>query len=130
MKQHQKSVLGERAKLKEKLDALKSFIAESAVFPTLPPVEQEQLHSQASVMQTYDDILCRRIAGFDERCREVRPGQEYAFALKMEAALRTHMTNYGGAEYAESAISAIREEVGLSLPNAKSAGTDASEKTP
>ena len=64
MKQHQKSVIGERAKLKEKLDALKSFIAESAVFPTLPDVEQEQLRAQASVMQTYEDILCRRIAGF------------------------------------------------------------------
>jgi hypothetical protein len=44
---------------------------------------------------------------------EVRPGQEYTLALKLEAALRNHMTNYGGAEYAESAIAAIRAEVGL-----------------
>ena len=64
MKQHQKSVLSERAKLKKNLDALKAFIAESDKFPTLPAVEQEQLHAQASVMQTYDDILSRRIANF------------------------------------------------------------------
>jgi hypothetical protein len=44
---------------------------------------------------------------------EVRPGQEYTLALKLEDALRNHMTNYGGAEYAESAIAAIRAEVGL-----------------
>jgi hypothetical protein len=64
MKQHQKSVLSERAKLKKNLDALRAFISESDKFLTLPAVEQEQIHAQASVMQTYDDILCRRIANF------------------------------------------------------------------
>lgn len=64
MKPHQKRVLTERKQLHERLDALKTFIAESPVFPTLSAVEQEQLHAQASVMQTYDDILCRRIAAF------------------------------------------------------------------
>lgn len=64
MKPHQKRVLTERKQLKERLDALRHFISENEVFPTLGEVEQEQLHSQAAVMQVYDDILCRRIAAF------------------------------------------------------------------
>lgn len=48
---------------------------------------------------------------------EVRPGQEYHLALKLEEALREHMTNYGGVKYAESAISKIRESVGLEILN-------------
>ncbi len=64
MKPHQKRVLTERKQLRERLDALKTFIAENEVFPTLPAIEKEHLYIQASVMQTYDDILCRRIANF------------------------------------------------------------------
>ena len=59
------------------------------------------------IAETYDDMRGSVAVA------EVRPGQEYTLALKLEAALRNHMTNYGGAEYAESAIAAIRAEVGL-----------------
>lgn len=38
-------------------------------------------------------------------------------ARNMEQALRSHMTNYGGAAYAESAIAKIKEETMKSLPN-------------
>lgn len=58
------------------------------------------------IAETYDDMQGAMV-------NEVRPGQEYTLALKLEAALRNHMTNYGGAEYAESTIAAIRAEVGL-----------------
>jgi uncharacterized protein with PIN domain len=43
----------------------------------------------------------------------VRSGQEYTLALKLEQLLRNHMTNYGGVQYAETAIAEIRKSVGL-----------------
>ena len=57
---------------------------------------------------------------------ELRPEEtpEFSAALvvgllarNMEQALRSHMTNYGGASYAESAIAKIKEETMKALPN-------------
>lgn len=62
-------------------------------------------------------IWCRIAESYDDMqgslANEVRSWQEYTLALKLEAALRNHMTNYGGPQYAEAAIAAIRSEVGL-----------------
>lgn len=76
MQPYQERTKQERKQLKKKLDGLRHFIAESDVFPTLPDEEQEQLRSQAEVMQQYDNILCRRIAGFESCFLEARLSKE------------------------------------------------------
>jgi hypothetical protein len=76
MKQYQKQLIKDRNQLLKQLNALKKFISENPVFPTLSSMEQEQIHKQISIMQDYEDILTSRISAFDENIGEQKAAIE------------------------------------------------------
>lgn len=63
MEQHQERVVVEKAQLDEKLEKLKAF-GLTATFDALPSDEKSRLTEQQGYMQSYSNVLGRRIAAF------------------------------------------------------------------
>jgi hypothetical protein len=60
---HQERVVTEKKELDEKRVKLEEFI-DGSVFPTLPQEERDRLMEQAVIMESYANVLGRRILAF------------------------------------------------------------------
>lgn len=61
---HQQRVVDEKDELDKKATALRLFIGNGSIFPTLDFAEQNRLREQCEVMWQYSEILGARIAAF------------------------------------------------------------------
>jgi hypothetical protein len=61
---YQQRVIEEMEELRKKLNKLELFIANNAIFPTLPADEQERLTRQGRIMDMYLEVLTQRIENF------------------------------------------------------------------
>lgn len=69
---HQQRVVGEKADLDKKANALSQFISANKVFCTLDPAEQERLKEQNDLMWKYSEVLGARISAFGARQEVVK----------------------------------------------------------
>ena len=63
MEAHQQRVVDEKTDLDAKLQRLALFFS-GPIFSTLKRDEQDRLHKQAHIMQSYSEVLAERIAAF------------------------------------------------------------------
>ena len=61
---HQQRVINEKNELQDKFSKLGAFILDNPIFPALDPEEQDDLQDQYVAMQTYLQILEKRINRF------------------------------------------------------------------
>lgn len=61
---HQQRVIDEKNELQDKFSKLGAFILDNPIFPTLESEEQDDLQDQYIAMQTYLQILEKRINRF------------------------------------------------------------------
>jgi hypothetical protein len=63
MQPHQERVVVEKHELDGKRVKLEEFI-DGSIFPTLPQEERDRLMEQAVIMESYSNVLGRRILAF------------------------------------------------------------------
>ena len=61
---HQQRVIDEKNELQDKFSKLGAFILDNPIFPTLESEEQDDLQDQYIAMQTYLQVLEKRINRF------------------------------------------------------------------